>query len=306
LQTSTAPISSAHWVSKVDVTSASALPTDSVLSVGVVLAAAARALVDVSDTPRFDAELLLAFAMRRPRSSVLASPERPMDPATAASFTALLERRAHGEPLAYLTGEREFFSLPLAVSGAVLIPRPETELLVELAVAAVAAAAKPAILDVGTGSGAIALALKRERPDARVTGTDASAAALAVARGNATRLGLDVRFVQSHWFETLGCETFELIVSNPPYVRSAEVKGALEFEPRLALDGGADGLAAYRVLFADARRCLAADGALLVEHGADQRAELVALAEVNGWRVAAAHDDLAGRPRVLDLRRRAT
>ncbi|RPI64611.1 MAG: peptide chain release factor N(5)-glutamine methyltransferase [Lysobacterales bacterium] len=256
----------------------------------------------VSETPRLDAELLLAFAAGRTRAAVLASPERALDAAAAALFATLLERRARGEPLAYLTGEREFFSLPLAVSPDVLIPRAETELLVELALAIVASAAQPAVLDVGTGSGAIALAIKRERTDARVTATDRSAAALAVARGNAMRLALDVRFVESDWFEELGGEVFDVILSNPPYVRSADVKGALGFEPKLALDGGADGLAAYRVLFAEARRRLNAGGSLLIEHGADQRAELVALAEARGWRVAAAHDDLAGRPRVLDLR----
>jgi release factor glutamine methyltransferase len=234
---------------------------------------------------------------------VLAFPERALDAAVAAQFAALVERRGRGEPLAYLTGEREFFSLPFAVSPYVLIPRAETELLVEVALEAIAAAAQPAVLDVGTGSGAIALAIKQARSDARVTATDRSPAALAVAHRNATRLSLDVRFVESHWFEKLGSEPFDVVVSNPPYVRSAEITGALGFEPQVALDGGADGLAAYRVLFAEARNRLNAGGALLVEHGADQRPELVALAEAHGWRVAAARDDLGGRPRVLWLER---
>jgi release factor glutamine methyltransferase len=203
-----------------------------------------------------------------------------------------------------LTEEREFFSLPLAVSSSVLIPRAETELLVELALAAVASAARPAVLDLGTGSGAIALAIKRARGDAVVTATDQSAEALAVARANAARLALDVRFVESRWFEALGNESFDVIVSNPPYVRSADVTGALAFEPRVALDGGADGLDAYRALFAAAAAHLTARRRpLLVEHGADQRPALLALAEAHGWRVAAAHDDLAGRPRVLELDR---
>jgi len=235
---------------------------------------------------------------------VLASPERALDAADAKLFRALLARRARGEPLAYLTGEREFFSLPLAVSSSVLIPRAETELLVELALAAVASASRPAVLDVGTGSGAIALAVKRARGDAVVTATDQSTAALDVARANAARFALEVRFVESRWFEALGGEAFDVIVSNPPYVRSAEVTGALAFEPRLALDGGADGLDAYRALFAAAAAHLELRRSrLLVEHGADQRSELVALAEANGWRVAAAHDDLAERPRVLELDR---
>ncbi len=157
-----------------------------------------------------------------------------------------------GEPLAYLTGEREFFSLPLHVSPEVLIPRPETELLVELTLAAIERLARPAVLDVGTGSGAIALAVKRTRPDAQVTASDASAAALGVASANAARLALDVRFVESRWFAAFGAQVFDVIVSNPPYVRSAEVTGALAREPRLALDGGPDGLDAYRQLLADA------------------------------------------------------
>ena len=267
------------------------------------LMAAVNVLGAVSETPRLDAELLLAFATGRTRSGVLAFPEQALDPAGATLFSALLERRARGEPLAYLTEQREFFSLPLAVSPDVLIPRVETELLVERALAVIASAARPTVLDVGTGSGAIAVAIKGARSDALVTATDRSAAALAVARRNAAQLGLDVRFVESHWFEQLGGETFDVVVSNPPYVRSPDVKGALAFEPRLALDGGADGLEAYRVLFAEAWRHLNACGALLVEHGADQRPELVALAESNGWRVAAARDDLAGHPRVLELER---
>lgn len=280
------------------------MPTESAYRTDDALAAGARLLAAVSETPRLDAELLIAFATRRTRSAVLAFPERALGAADAKLFRALLARRARGEPLAYLTEEREFFSLPLTVSPDVLIPRAETELLVELALAAVASTTRPVVLDVGTGSGAIALAIKRARGDAVVTATDQSAAALAVACANAARLALDVRFVESRWFEALGGETFDVIVSNPPYVRSAEVTGALAFEPRLALDGGADGLDAYRVLLAATGTHLAPRrGVLLVEHGADQRPQLVALAQAHGWRVAAAHADLAGRPRVLELDR---
>jgi release factor glutamine methyltransferase len=270
---------------------------------GALLASAAEALAPASETPRLDAEVLLAHATGRTRGSLLAFADRAIEPAAAARFAVLVARRARGEPVAYLTGEREFYSLPLAVAPDVLVPRAETELLVELALDAVARLEAPAVLDVGTGSGAIALAIKNARPAARVTATDASAAALAVARGNAARLKLDVRFVESRWFEALGAETFDAVVSNPPYVRSADVRGALEHEPRLALDGGADGLDAYRVLFAEVPGRLRAGGVLLVEHGAEQRDELVGLAEALGWRVTAAHDDLAGRPRVLALQR---
>ena len=284
-------------------TSARAKPAHTASQAGEALAAAADALAPVSESPRLDAELLLAFSLGRTRGSVLAFPERALDDATRARYAALIDRRARGEPLAYLTGEREFFSLPLAVSADVLVPRPETELLVELALAAVASATTPAVLDVGTGSGAIALAIKQTRSDARVTASDRSAAALAVARANAQRLALDIRFVESAWFEKLGRETFDAIVSNPPYVRSADVRGALEFEPRLALDGGGDGLDAYRALLEGAAAHLTPGrGVLLLEHGAEQRPELLALAARQGWHVTGAHDDLAGKPRVLALR----
>jgi release factor glutamine methyltransferase len=265
------------------------------------LRSAVERLALAVETPRLDAEVLLAFATGRARSALHAFPERQLTGAEARSFAALVARRAAGEPLAYLTGEREFFSLTLQVSRDVLIPRPETELLVEAALARVARMARPRILDVGTGSGAIALAIKHAVPAADVTGSDVNAAALAVARANAARLALDVRFVASRWLEALGGEQFDLIVSNPPYVRSDDVQGALAHEPRLALDGGPDGLDAYRALLAAAPPHVAAGGALVLEHGHDQRAELAALAATLRWRAGAVHDDLAGRPRVLEL-----
>jgi release factor glutamine methyltransferase len=283
------------------VTKPHAKPSQIALQAGGVLAEAEAALAPCSDSPRLDAELLLAFVAARPRSSVLAFPERVLEPPVAAKFRALLARRVRGEPLAYLTGEREFFSLPLAVTPDVLVPRAETELLVEAALAGFGAGAAPAVLDLGTGSGAIALAIKQALPAARVTATDRSAAALEVARRNATRLELDVRFVESDWFAKLRGETFDVIVSNPPYVKSAEVTGPLAHEPRLALDGGADGLDAYRALLSGGGEHLAARGMVVLEHGAEQRPALAALAAEHGWRVAAAHDDLAGRPRVLVL-----
>ena len=267
----------------------------------VLLAAAVRDLAAASDTPRLDAELLLAFATGRARSSLLAFPERTVAASAASGFAAFVARRARGEPVAYLTGTRDFYSLTLAVDPAVLIPRPETELCVEAVLARCAHLRRPAVLDVGTGSGAIALAVKHACPHAKVTGVDVSAGALAVARVNAECLGLAVRWLESSWFASVEGERFDVIVSNPPYVRSADVCGALAFEPRLALDGGGDGCHAYRMLLGAAEKHLNAGGALVLEHGAEQRAELVALAERSGWRVAAMHDDLAGRARVLEL-----
>ena len=272
-----------------------------------LLTAATRAIENagVSESPRLDAMLLLWQATERPRASLLAFPERLIPRVERLEFVQLVARRVRGEPVAYIVGSHEFFSLSLLVSRDVLVPRPETELLVEAALARCSALYAPAVLDVGTGSGAIALAIKHSRRDVRMTGLDVSAEALEQARVNEELVALDsrVRWVQSRWFDALADERFDIIVSNPPYVRTAEIVGSLKFEPPLALDGGADGLDAYRVLFAEASNHLNAGGALLVEHGADQRPELVALAEASGWRVAAARDDLAGRPRVLELER---
>ncbi len=272
-----------------------------------LLTAAARAIegAGIDESPRLDAVLLLQQATQRPRASLLAFPERLVPRVERLAFAQLVARRVRGEPVAYITGSHEFFSLPLLVSPDVLIPRPETELLVEAALARCSPLDKPAVLDVGTGSGAIALAIKHSRRNVRMTGLDVSPDALEQARVNEAlvmgTLGGGVRWVQSRWFEALADERFDLIVSNPPYVRTAEITGTLAFEPQIALDGGADGLAAYRVLFAEAACHLDAGGALLVEHGADQRAELIALGERYGWRIAQMHDDLEGRPRVLEL-----
>jgi len=271
-------------------------------TVGGLVAWAVRELTGASRSPLLDAELLIAHVTGQPRSSVLAFPERPVRTALGDEVERLVGRRARGEPLAYLVRGQEFYSLPLRVTPAVLIPRPETELLVDEALALLPRGEARTVLDLGTGSGAIALALKHERPDASVTGADVSAAALAVARANAERLGLDVRFVESDWLAALAGERFDLIVCNPPYVASGDrAFAALAYEPRLALDGGEDGLDALRAVLAGAREHLSERGLLLLEHGHDQRAALTALAESRGWRLVAAQPDLAGHARVLVL-----
>lgn len=264
-----------------------------------LLRAAKVELAAVSDSPALDAELLLAFATGRSRASLLAYPDRTIGRGSAKKFAALVLRRSRGEPMAYLLGRREFYTVDLRVDSAVLVPRPETELLVEAALYLYPGT----MLDVGTGSGAIALAVKSELDDVEVTGVDVSAAALAVAQRNGAELGLPVRWLESSWFSAVADERFDVIVSNPPYVRSAEVVGALAHEPRLALDGGADGLDAYRVLLAQSLAHLHAGGRLLLEHGAGQRDAIVLLAGANGLRVVRAMDDPAGRPRVLELER---
>jgi release factor glutamine methyltransferase len=269
-------------------------------TVGALVSWAVRALTGSSDSPLLDAEVLLAFEISQPRSSLLAFPERAVGVASAERFEHAVARRVRGEPVAYLVRSQEFFSLPLRVSPAVLIPRPETEMLVERALEFCPRGERRSVLDLATGSGAIACALMRERPELDVTASDVSATALAVARANAKDLGLAIRFVESSWFGALAGERFDLVVCNPPYVASNDRAFAgLAFEPRLALDGGPDGLDALRAVLAGARAHLLSNGQLLLEHGHDQRAALIDLAAAAGLQLVAAQADLAGHARVL-------
>jgi release factor glutamine methyltransferase len=244
-----------------------------------------------------EARLLLAQATGFSEASVLAHPERELPAAAEARFRDLAARRKHGEPIAYLLGEKEFYGLALVVNPAVLIPRPETELLVELALAR-----KPAsVLDLGTGSGAIALALKRHLPAARVIAVERSAAALSVAQRNALKLGLDVEFRHGLWFEPVAGECFDVVVSNPPYVAMGDAhlgQGDVRFEPRSALVAGADGLESIRAIVRDASRHLNPGGRLLLEHGLGQDAEVRKLLRAAGLEDIATWPDLAGIARV--------
>ncbi len=272
---------------------------------GALWPAAARELAAVSDSPSLDAQLLLAAAAGCARSAVLAYPERVLGAESVARFRALTARRARGEPLAYLTGTREFFGLGLEVGSAVLVPRPETELMVEEVLGDLRGGLRGArrVLDLATGSGAIALALKRAAPVLAVTGADVSPAALEIARANAARLGLEVEWLESDWFAALVGRRFDVIVCNPPYIASTDphFAGPLRFEPRLALDGGPDGLDAVRVVLRGAPEHLTAGGRLLVEHGFEQRRDIVGLAAAAGLRVVAARSDLAGKDRYVVL-----
>jgi release factor glutamine methyltransferase len=249
-----------------------------------------------------DAQVLLAHVLGCDRAWLAAHPADALPREAAGAFFALARRRRDGEPVAYLTGVREFWGLRLAVSPAVLIPRPETEALVELALARLPADREVHVLDLGTGSGAIALAFAHERPRARIVATDASAEALAVARGNARRLGLgNVSFVQARWYDGPLAGPFDLIAANPPYVDPADshlAEGDVRFEPRSALVPAGDGLAALRTIIAGAPAHLAPGGTLVVEHGYDQQEAVAALLKGAGFIDIVSARDLAGIPRV--------
>jgi release factor glutamine methyltransferase len=265
--------------------------------------AALRArLAAASPSADLDAELLVAHVLGSGRASLAADPDRGLAPEELLALESLVRRRLAGEPMAYLTGRREFWSIELEVSPDVLVPRPETELLVERALEAIAGHANPAVLDLGTGSGAIAIAIAAERPDAAVTASDVSAAALGVAKRNAAGLGLrNLRFCEGAWYTPLAGARFDAIVSNPPYVAAGDpALDALTHEPRLALVGGSDGLEALTAVASGAPRHLAPGGWLLVEHGASQGDAVRGLLRSAGLEKITTRADLAGLDRVTE------
>lgn len=249
-----------------------------------------------------DADLLLAHALGRSRTWLFSHGDALVDGVQAERFHALVARREAGEPVAYLTGRRGFWRFDLAVSPATLIPRPETELLVELALERLPEGVPLRIADLGAGSGAIALALAFERPRAQVIATDASDAALGVARANADALGLrNIEFRAGDWCTPLGGGSFDLIASNPPYIAAGDphlARGDLRFEPAAALASGEDGLDAIRVISRDAPRHLRRGGWLLLEHGWEQGGAVRALLEAAGFDEVGTARDLEGRDRV--------
>lgn len=275
-------------------------------SITDLLAHGAARLAAVSDSPRLDAELLLAHLRGRSvRAQLLIDSDQILPTSDIEKFAALLERRARGEPIAYIVGTRDFWTLTLEVGPGVLVPRPETELLVELALAA--GDAMPArdairVIDLGTGSGAIALSIATERPMWRVTATDRSPQALTIARRNAARTGLDrVEFAQGDWLAAVPQRSFDVIVSNPPYIAAADAvlaSAPLTFEPRSALTDEADGLQDLLRIADAARGRLSADGVLLLEHAPDQASALRAALESRGYGHVRSHRDLARRERV--------
>lgn len=264
--------------------------------------AAIRQTLDLQqDEARGEVQALLQTALGVNRAYLLAHPERVLTEQEFSRYQASLQRRLQGEPLAYILGEREFFGLSFKVTPATLIPRPDTELLVELALARITTAGCR-VLDLGTGSGAIALAIAHVRPDAEVIAVDASETALSVARENASRLQIrNVCFVISDWFSALSGQRFDLIVSNPPYIAENDrhlAQGDLRFEPATALASGSDGLQDIRHIISEAGAHLAAGGWLMLEHGYDQAEQVRALLLKAGFKNIRSDKDLAGIERV--------
>ena len=255
-----------------------------------------------SDTGRLDAEVLLASLLEKNRSHLHAWPEKILPQETCTRFHQLVKRRVCGEPVAYLTGQREFWSLPLAVSTDTLIPRPETETLVTLALEKIPADRCLHIADLGTGSGAIALAIAHERPHCRIVATDMSAKALEIAAGNASRLGItNISFSQGNWCDPLPHEPFDLILSNPPYIEEQDMhleQGDVRFEPRGALAAGQDGMDDLSQIIACAHPCLQEGGWLMLEHGYNQADRVKKWLSGHGYRKISSHRDETGLDRV--------
>lgn len=275
---------------------------DRIGAIGAGLTVGALQIQSLLDA--LDNRILLCHALGLTRVGLITQSERALDAGEAQRFAALVQRRMDGEPIAYIVGQREFFGLPFEVSGAVLIPRPDTELLVELTLDRLPPSGR--VLDMGTGSGAIAVALAHTRRDADVTALDVSGEALAVARRNAAANGARVAFLQSDWYAALdGLPPFDVIASNPPYIASGDrhlSEGDLRYEPVGALTDHADGLSALRIIVAGASARLKPGGWLLMEHGYDQSAAVRQLLSGQGYTDVQSWTDLAGIERVTGAR----
>ena len=257
------------------------------------------ALPDIA--PKLESEILLAYVIHKPRSYLYTWPEKVLEAHQLTQFQSLVDRRCTGEPIAYITGQREFWGLPLKISPATLIPRPETERLVEIALQHIPEDEAWQIADLGTGSGALALAIASERPQCQVIATDISAEALRIAEQNRNDLQLsNVRFIQGRWFEPLNDIQFDLVVSNPPYVAENDphlLEGDLRFEPQQALSSGPDGLEAIREILGSAKSYMKSGASLLLEHGYDQGNAVVSLFTQAGFEQVICHSDYAERER---------
>ena len=269
-------------------------------SIETAVSDATTRLVAVSESARLDAELLVARSINMPRSYLFAHPEDDLDESAQQRLEYILERRLRGEPMAYITGIKEFWSLELVVSPATLVPRPETETLVNLALQEIPRQAEWQVLDLGTGCGAIAVAIANERCNCAITAVDSSIDAIAVARQNVRQLDLsNVTCLQGDWTHPVQNRQFRVIISNPPYVRTNDAAlETLRAEPRMALLAGADGLDAIRVLARDCMSILENDGVLMLEHGADQQHSVADILTSCAWEQIQCHNDYAGNPRV--------
>jgi release factor glutamine methyltransferase len=259
-----------------------------------------RALIGFSGSPQLDAEVLLGSALGVDRAVLIARGSDLLADRDLRVYRDLLEQRSSGMPVAYLTGRREFWSLPLKVTPAVLVPRPETELLVEVALQHLPKSEQRSVLDLGTGSGAVALAIASERPLARVVGIDVSPGALGIARDNVRALALpNASFRLGSWFDAVPGDVFDIVVANPPYVADHDpALAALAAEPALALVAGPAGLDALEAIIAAAPRHLSRGGWLLLEHGSTQQHEVAKLLERRGFTGIECHSDYSGLPRV--------
>lgn len=279
-------------------------------SIGELLQQARQQLQSVSDSALLDAQLLLAHCLKKDISYLLAWPEVIPEPQQQAEFQEVIKQRATGIPVAYLIGHKEFWSLPFAVTPDVLIPRPETELLVEQTLEHAKHLEQANILELGTGSGAIAITLAKELPQAQINASDISEAALDIARLNAQTLGQQrITFLLSDWFSDIPANThantYDIIVSNPPYITAADkhLKGTIRHEPLTALASGADGLDAIRVIIKQAKKYLIDNGLLLLEHGFDQGRQVRELLGTNGYVQCQTLTDYAGNERVTMARK---
>lgn len=268
-----------------------------------VLNEAARKLADSSDSAALDAEVLLCLVLNKERSHLRAWPDKELHPEDTARFWALIQERLNGSPIAYITGIREFWSRDFVVTPDVLIPRPDTELLIELSLKLIPLDKPVKIIDLGTGSGVIAITLAAERPDANVSATDFSFAALRIARLNANKHRTHaIQFYQSNWLANVPDVRFNLIVSNPPYIAEDDnhlQQGDIRFEPRTALCACDKGLSEIKIIADTARNRLEPGGHLLIEHGYDQQQAVHAIFKDFHYDNVQTHPDLSGQPRVI-------